>query len=357
MNLDIIIRYLDGLSTAEESVKVEEWLQANSRNKSYFKKVKTALLSIDDYQSLAKLDVNKDWEIIEKRILQLKNSESTRHNVFSSLIFRIAASVTIILALGATFYLINTNQNTKLTDQYYEFVVPAGQKSEVNLIDGTKVWINAGSTLRLPNTFASNNRDVWLEGEAFFDVTKNTHKPFIVHTSDINIKVLGTTFNVRAYHDEDLIETTLIEGKVLLQKISETGRKLGDEMSLEPDHKAVYFKTKDAYVTEALKKDIPEPLKVRKILISKPVDTEIATSWKEGKLMFENEKLEDIAKRLERYYGVKIRIDNEELKQFRYTGTIKKISIEQTIKALQIATSFDFAINDNEILISKRLQN
>lgn len=356
MELELLIKYIEGGIKQEESLKVDKWINSNARNNYYFNKVKQALFSIDDYKALNKLDVNKDWDIIVKRIERSsrKNNPTKLRKLSSSPIFKIAAVIIFIVTIGSIFFYLNNINTNSQVSAYYEFVVPDGQKSEVNLTDGTKVWINAGSILRLPNSFETKNRDVWLEGEAFFEVTKNAQKPFIVHTSDINIKVLGTSFNVRAYEDEDLIETTLIEGLVDLQKTSDNGETDNETVTLKPNHKAVYFKSKDAYISESLIKEIKQPLIVRKILISEPVNTEVVTSWKEGKLIFEDEKLIDIIPRLERYYGVTISIKGDKLNEVRYTGTIKKISIEQTIKALQITTPFDYQINENSIIITAK---
>jgi len=357
MELEFLIKYIDGFTNPEETRLVEDWLKSAPKNAYYFEKIKQSLGSVKDYQAFSRLDVNKDWASVEKRMKDISGKNRTRlvlRPYFKPLL-RIASVLILAVAISSVYlFLKETSKPVAQKVEYNEIIVPVGQKSEISLADGTKIWINAGSKLKLPTQFGVGSRDVWLEGEAFFNVAKNAGKPFFVHTSNVNIKVLGTSFNVRAYPDEKLIETTLIEGLVSLQKISKEGVPEDEIYTLEPNHKAVYFKCKDAYITETLLKEIKKPLTVRKILISEPVNAEIASSWKEGKLIFENEKLVDILPRLERYYGVNIEVEGETLNEVRYTGTIKKISIEQTIKALQITTPFDYEIKENSIIIKSK---
>ena len=166
----------------------------------------------------------------------------------------------------------------------------------------------------------------------------------------MNIKVLGTSFNVKAYSDEGIIETTLVSGRVSLEKAnaSNSGEK---EVILEPNRKAIYIKNELSLMTEENKRHIAVPLKLRKIIISEPVKLEPIVSWTEDRLVFENEPFENIAKQLERRYGMQIIIEDNELKQYRYTGVLKKISIEQAIKAIQLTAKFNYAILDNKLTI------
>ena len=207
--------------------------------------------------------------------------------------------------------------------------------------------INAGSRLRLPSDFDRNRREVWLEGEAFFEVAKNAGRPFWVHATGMDMKVLGTTFNVRAYSGEDIIETTLVEGKVVLSR-----QQGGKEVALEPNRKAIFIKNKDAEIPAGIRREF-ETLKAGEILVSGLINPEEAVSWTRGKLIFENEYLDVIARRLEKFYGVKIRIEDPGLKKLRYTGTLKKVSVDKTLKALQLTASFGYTEKDNEIILYK----
>ncbi|MGV8095471.1 MAG: FecR family protein [Mangrovibacterium sp.] len=192
----------------------------------------------------------------------------------------------------------------------------------------------------------TSGRYGWRE-KLFFEVAKNTGRPFLVHTAGMDMKVLGTTFNVRAYSGEDIIETTLVEGKVVLS--TQEGEK---GVTLEPNHKAILIKNKNAEIPAGISREF-ETIKTGEIIVSGLINPEEAVSWTKGKLIFENEYLDVIARRLEKFYGVKIRIEDPGLKKLRYTGTLKKVSVDKTLKALQLTTSFGYTEKDNEIILYK----
>ncbi|HAZ02851.1 MAG: hypothetical protein A2W90_17060 [Bacteroidetes bacterium GWF2_42_66] len=356
MELHILIKYIEGTASYDEKQKVENWILSEARNIQYLEKVKKIWLSVDELKELASIDVNKDWNLVEKRMTERSGKIEIRSIFKSKIIYlgRIAAVFLLgVVISGLFFYFGRENPNNKnISQARFEFNVPEGQKSDLVLPDGTKVMVNAGSKLSFPKEFSENNREVWMEGEAFFEVKKDASNPFIVHTSGINIKVLGTTFNVRAYSDEQLIETTLLEGKVLLNKDSDD--KTENFVELNPSHKAIYLKNKDAKISAGLGREFQGPLKVDEILISELINTEATTSWIQGKLIFENEFFDVITNRLEKYYGVTIRIEDESLKNIRYTGTLKKVSIDQALKALQLTTSFNYKMNNTEIILTQK---
>ncbi len=256
----------------------------------------------------------------------------------------------VVLFSGLIWFFLGQNPTpNQMAQNFYEFNVPMGQKSSLVLPDGTKIMVNAGSKLRIPQEDPSGKREIWLDGEAFFQVTKDPSNPFYVHTPNIQVKVLGTTFNVRAYEDEHLVETTLIEGKVNLTNLY----KADEEIDLAPNHKAILVLDKDVKLSSAIGREFGEDLRVGKLMVSNAIDPISAISWTQGKLVFKEEQFEFIAEQLERFYGVKIEIEDESLKYNKYTGTIKNISLEQTLKALQVISDFNFVINDEDVIISK----
>jgi len=355
MELETLIKFIEGVADHAETRKVEEWLSTDSGNSLYLNKVRKAWTEMGQLKELSRIDVNKDWAEVEKRISgrpkKIRPGSANRSILIS---FGKAAAVFIfgVVISGLFFYFTpKTPKDNLSTAGSYELNVPEGQKSDLILPDGTKITLNAGSNLSFPKEFDGETRDVWLEGEAFFEVAKNAARPFHVHTPDINIKVLGTTFNVRAYPDEKLTETTLVEGRVILDAEKSPGK----EVSLEPEHKAVFISDKNARIPAGYRSEFRQSLKTNEILISEQINTEAAISWMKGKLIFENEYLDVIAGRLEKYYGVRIIIENERLKKIRYTGTLKKVSIEQTLKALQLTTSFHYETNNNIITLKEGL--
>jgi ferric-dicitrate binding protein FerR (iron transport regulator) len=352
MQLDKIIKYIEGTASRVEKDEMESWLLEDPGNQQYLEKVKKVWFAVDELKALSLIDVNKDWDAVEKRISGRSgnlNRPARKKQVRLLPWAKIAAVFVLGIIMASLFFYLrqDLSQNSKLAGHPYELNIPDGQKSDIVLPDGTKIMINAGSKLLFPGDFYSNPREVWLEGEAFFEVTKNAKSPFLVHTAGMDMKVLGTTFNVRAYSGEDIIETTLVEGKVVLS--TQEG---GKEVALEPNHKAILIKSKDAEIPAGIRREF-ETLKTGEIIVSGLINPEEAVSWTKGKLIFENEYLDVIARRLEKFYGVKIRIEDPGLKKLRYTGTLKKVSVEKTLKALQLTTSFGYTEEDNEIILYK----
>lgn len=234
---------------------------------------------------------------------------------------------------------------------YNEVHIPFGSKSKIVLSDGTQVWLNSGSTIKYPGIFSNKERKVFLEGEAFFDVARDESCPFIVNTSEINIKVLGTTFNVKSYPDENIVETTLVSGSLEIET-RKAGSKKKSQLRLSPNQKATFTKNTSSILLQDIAHPADlKPAVIKKIDIEQEVNTDIITSWKDDKLVFSRERFEDIAVKLERWYDVQIILEDEEVKNYLFTGTFDKETIEQAIDALKIASSFESSIDKNTILI------
>jgi transmembrane sensor len=238
----------------------------------------------------------------------------------------------------------------------HEVMVSLGSKSRIRLPDGSVVNLNSGSKLTYPAFFSDKNRHVNLEGEAYFDVTADSSRPFFVHTSDITIKVIGTSFNVKSYPESNTIETTLVSGSLEIsdKTVGDHGmRNLNKNLILKPHQKAVYIKDLDK-----LTLDDREELKLEtnrtkspRLSIQDQIDIQPLTAWKDNKLVFNNEKFEDLAVKLERWYNVKITIKSHSLKKERFTGTFENETTEQVLNALKIAEPFEYSIDKNEIII------
>ena len=214
-------------------------------------------------------------------------------------------------------------------------IVPNGHQANLTLCDGTKVWLNAGSKLIFPSVFASDTREVYIEGEAFFDVTKNAKKPFIVITKGMNIKVFGTTFNVMAYPNDNFIETVLVTGKVQLENNNSTWFNR-EKTILYPGQYAGFQKDN-------------MHLKVE------DVDVESFISWKEGWYKLEKLLLSDVVTRLERYYALKIIIKDDNLKIMKITGKLDlNNNITQVMENIAQATKLDYKIKNDTISIFRK---
>lgn len=258
---------------------------------------------------------------------------------------RVKRSVALMLAVligGAfTWYLWKPAMDKPLK----EIATIPGMKTSINLGDGTTVWLNAGSKLRYPEVFnrQDNIREVFLEGEGYFQVKQQAGKPFIIHTSTMDVKVLGTTLNVRAYADEDFSETALVNGAVMVTV-------QGKDFYLKPREKVIVRKKGDAAPAGGLRKTPTERISLEPIRgVSDSLLME--TAWREEKLVFQDETFAALALRLERWYGVKITIHDPALRNSRFSGRADNVSLEQLLSILNAITPFNYDIKEREVII------
>jgi Fe2+-dicitrate sensor, membrane component len=251
------------------------------------------------------------------------------------------ASVTLFLIV----FLCSKQSIPKNINRYSEISTKPGSRSKLVLPDGSTVWLNAGSKLAYNSNFAATDRSVHLTGEAFFDV-KKTGLPFIIHTGAIQIKVLGTAFNVKSYPSEKTIETTLIRGIVEITMDKRPEKKF----TLYPNEKLVLVNETDEKTNKKPAEDIV-PLAVIKPIVLTKDSSIIETSWKDNKLLFQDETFDELAKQMERWYGVSIVFKNNKLKNIRFTGVFEKETIEQALDALHYTAAFDYNLKDNLITI------
>lgn len=218
----------------------------------------------------------------------------------------------------------------------YTLKIPFGKKLSVTLGDGTKVYLNSGSSLTYPNTFKdSKNRVVTLQGEGYFEVTKNKKKPFIVKTDLLNVRVLGTEFNVSAYKGDGVNSVTLVEGKVAISESNSASYSASKSLLLNPNEKVTVAKGKKT---------------------TKNIVNNIAkyTSWKNKELFFKNDKFIDISKKLERNFNVKIISENKNLNNKEFTGRFNKQDVFEILDAFRVHTSFVYIVKGNSIIIKNK---
>jgi ferric-dicitrate binding protein FerR (iron transport regulator) len=236
-----------------------------------------------------------------------------------------------------------------------EITINPGSRTKIQLPDGSQVWVNSGSHLKYDGNFKGSTREVQLDGEAYFDVVKNASRPFIVHTSGIDIKVLGTAFNVKAYNSEPVIEATLIHGSIEVNNIRQPG---AAKIMLKPHEKLVFNKyliadRKDQRAV--IKPEVDSFLIVIKPLRKNIADNDITeTAWVYNKLKFEDETFADLAIKMERWYNLKITIEVEKLKNYRISGSFVNETVEQALKNLQFLMPFNYSIKNNEVKITKK---
>lgn len=230
-----------------------------------------------------------------------------------------------------------------------ETIAKPGAKSRLILPDGSVVWLNSGSKISYPANFTDSVREVELEGEAYFDVAKNPERPFVVHTRDINIKVLGTVFNVKCYPEDNNTEATLIRGLI---QVSKTGESDQGRLLLHPHEKVVVSRAVEGVSTNT-EAPVPDKMIVKHIKESIRDTSMAEIAWVYNKLVFDGEDFEEISAEIERWYNVKIVINDSTVAGYRFHAKFENESITEVLSALRLSLPFTFKINNNEVNIYK----
>ncbi|WP_346318373.1 FecR domain-containing protein [Chitinophaga sp. YIM B06452] len=233
-----------------------------------------------------------------------------------------------------------------------ETIAKPGAKSRLLLPDGSVVWLNSGSRISYPANFSDSLREVELEGEAYFDVAKNPGRPFIVHTRDIDVRVLGTVFNVKCYPEDHKTEATLVSGLV---QVSKTGGNRGETLLLHPHEKVVVNRAPEnaSAVIDPASAPVPDDMIIQH-LKSNAADTAMAeTAWVYNKLVFDGEDFGEISAEMERWYNVKIVIHDAAVARYRFHARFENENITEVLSALRLSLPFTFKISNNEVNIYK----
>lgn len=225
--------------------------------------------------------------------------------------------------------IIEKNEIKERVPEYYTMSIPLGAEYNVILSDGTKVNLNAGSTLRYPDQFVGEKREIFLEGEAYFEVAPDSAHPFIVYAADVTIRVLGTSFNVNAYPDVKWIKTTLVKGRVETQ--------CGDKsFIMKPGTQVAY--NKETEMADYF-----------------PVDTQLFTSWKDGYYNFEDMPLEELMLIFSRWYNIRIEFATPELRGMKFSGRLKRYdNLEPLFRMLEYTQDLRFSIQNDKIVIRRK---
>lgn len=322
-NIDTSIAY----SILEKSIPKEKPVHKISY-KTFFKYAAVALILLTVYfgtQTMLKSNLIKD------DLITLETHDGIKYNLEENRPAEIKSKQGIVIASFENNKLTYSNSNNYNPEQH-QLTVPNGKILSVVLTDGTVVSINSGSTIKYFSTvFDSRTRYVHLNGEAYFDVTKNKEIPFIVRTNDINVRVLGTKFNVSSYKDNINPSVFLEEGSVGITKANEV---FDSEKSLiiKPNQRVV--------------------LENEKFTIYEEMSSEKYTAWIKRQLFFKNDRFEEIVKKLERFYDVSIQIDSNSLKDNRYTGKFSSESISEVLDIFKELSYFDYKIDDNNLIIT-----
>ena len=273
-----------------------------------------------------------------------------------------AASIAAALILSLLGWL-NRNHSKPPAQPVHpeEVLAKAGTRTRLLLSDGSQVWLNSGSKLKYSNDFNRGSREVGLEGEAYFDVKKDASRPFIVHTSSLDIRVLGTAFTIKSYPQDPTIETTLLNGSI---EVSRKDNPNTARVILKPNEKLVFNRraSPEASLAETTNRDkpansaAPQPdIAVNRIPVNIPDSEKVETAWMYNRLVFHGDNFKELAEKMERWFNVRITIRDSSLYNCRFGGAFQNETVEEAFKALQLTTAFTYKINGNDIeLYAKR---
>lgn len=369
MHKKTLYNYLQGNSTELEIESIYDWIDSSENNKEEFIALKKAW-ALDNPQSYD----NADWELVKNKI-HIKPKQTVQFYKYAAAILILLSiggmwfsqktiyttefepnSIVLLLEDGGTHEILETessivknlvgmavavqskneliyNKNQSINKvALHTIKVPYGKTFKLTLSDGSKVYLNSGSTLTYPQIFTKGfNRLVKLTGEAYFEIEKDEAHPFIVETTDLKIEVLGTKFNLSSYETDNIIETALVEGSVKVLNKSD----LNEQVTLKPDQVSNWNKT-------------------NKSLTVNEINSFNYIAWTYGELLFRNMKFDDIAVKLERTYNIKFQIDYTLLKSQKFTGTFKieSLTIAELLDLIKLDTDFNYIIHNNTIVIN-----
>ena len=379
----LIAKKLMGVILPEDEEKLNAWLEEDARNKDLYRRI----LEVENFSTrdmyAKRLDVEHTWDALKEQLA----GQRKRRSLFSSWQIGVAASVILLVGIGL-YWGFNKKPKVKqvevaahvemggakailvtsrgdeivLQDSSVQLItlgggmvaqndgsrvsyegngdmekddvlecntnrVPRGGEYKLFLSDNTEVFLNSDSEIRFPVKFGKGKRDVFLRGEAFFVVTKDASRPFVVNANDkMSVEVLGTQFNLQAYPDDAFVETTLNEGAVRVFNGKQGVR-------LRPDEQAVYDEGK---------------FTVRK------VDASSYSAWKEGRFMLLNHSLENIMTRLARWYNIDIFWENPEVKEYHFSGELARYEdFTEILRMLELATRVHFEVKDRTVFVRK----
>ena len=335
MTKETFIKYLEGNCTETEFDQFLLWIKEESQKDSakdfvrdFWAGYEPEAGPVERIKYTRLLDKIHHQINIDRNSNQLAVQKGSTTKRLMTIMTRVAA-ILLLPVLTLLFYTNLSDKNryaSNLND--LEVEAPAGSQLHFKLGDGTEVWLNHGSKLKYPFRFDRKNREVFLTGEAFFKVAHNANSPFVVGTNRLEVKATGTTFNVSAYPTDENIETTLVEGKVVLCE-RESKREI---RAMSPGEYLKFNVQKMAYTLES-------------------DNTEKYIAWKDGKLVFKNERVRDVARKLARWYNVEVEIANERVDDFTFTATFMDETLAQVLDLMTLATPVSYKLTLRERLL------
>jgi transmembrane sensor len=316
----LIIRLFAGEASEKEKRNIEAWLNREPENRKLLNDLKEIWLSSGIEHNPDHYDVERAIQKFMQKTSFLKGKAARRNHIYH--LARYAAILLLAIMVPASYYF--GKKSTVESETLTTITCAPGDKTAIILPDSSRVFLNSGSKLTFNNNFRNGARQVLLDGEAYFSVRKDPRNPFRVKTTVIDVEVLGTEFNLKAYSDEQTVTTTLVTGSLIV-----TGN--NKSTTIKPNQKLVFNK------------------ETQKMKLLEIADLSPETEWKNGRLVFRNQSLGDLEHELERWFDVEIEFADEQVKSRRFTGTLERESILEVISYFGRSKYIAYQIKDNVI--------
>lgn len=331
VNWDLQVKFLAGEADSTEKQELNNWLNSSGENLDEFSKNRELFETVNDYYKIKHFNSVKAWKNIQAQTNLQKPGIAIHKNSRKEVMvqfYKIAAVLIIAIVLSSIGYYIGFKNHEPVIFQ--EIISAQNQVLNHYLLpDGTVVALNSNSQLRFPKKFKKNKREVFLTGEAFFDVTPNPEKPFLIHAGNAHVKVLGTSFNVRAYPENKTVEVIVESGKVEVSKLISESLPERKGIFLEPGEKGTLY-SEDNLLEKSVNLD-PNFM-----------------AWKTHDLIFNEVPLKNVIECLENVYHVQIELAENRLKNELYTAHFDKKPVEFVLDVVSLSFNLELSIDENE---------
>jgi ferric-dicitrate binding protein FerR (iron transport regulator) len=355
----MIVSFLAGSISEEDLQQLNRWINKSDENRKYFNSLKDSWIISGEKNSGMIMSTEESWTRFKLKLNQGESgsgSGNLRKFNYRKYV-KLAASWLLIFGSGSilTWWISRERAETTPADKIIEISTPLGAQSMIKMPDSSLIWLNAGTRITYSQDYGVHTRTLNLNGEAYFDVAKDSLHPFVVNTEAIVVSALGTRFNIKAYPEDDAIYTTLEEGKIDIRILTAGYKK--KRIVLESKDKFIYQKEagrggksgKNAEETD----NPPRSVKVAQngIRILTNVRTELDTSWKDPRWIIDSEPLGSLALKLERRFNLKIKFADKQLMKYKFTGTIENETINLILDALKLTAPLDYQIKKDTVTL------
>ncbi|WP_293651174.1 FecR domain-containing protein [uncultured Parabacteroides sp.] len=333
---NLLLDYFAGELSETEEKELLLWLEADEANKGKFSEMADwwAIARVPLFKSNMKADFRDHFGNLTGKTLPIKENRFFNWRIWG----KVAASVLLVVAISTTSYYAGKSDRKPEKEQiaWFETVTPAGSQSKVVLPDHSVVWVNAGSSLKYNMDFTKQNREVLLTGEAYFEVAKDSLRPFVVKLGKLDIRVLGTSFNVKAYDNEETIDVALVCGKVNVHLADDDKEEKDKDIVLVPNRMISYNK------------------ETSQVKMSK-VDGASIYAWTNGRIEFDEQPFDRIARDLERKFNVQIRINSKSLHKEIFSGSFSTDqTLDYILREVDVEKKYTWKQVGNEFIIEDK---